>query len=375
VPLRLALFYAAFFPTLGIYIPFLPSYLAGKGMTAAEIGYLLGAIQISRLIGNPLIARAADAWGEARRPLILLTLASLLGFALFLVIDGFGGLLVLCLALGLVFTAVGPLTDSLAVSAATAGGFDYGRIRLWGSLTYVLAATLGGVAIAHYGTPLTMQLIVAGWVMTVGAAFLLPRLPRRRAGEAGMMSLLTDPGFLLMLATSATIQSSHALLYAFGTIHWLAAGYGAGTIGWLWALSVIAEIMLFWAGKNLLRRLRGPEVFVMGAAAALIRWLLAALGTGLPLLCVVQSLHGFSFAATHLAAMNYLARHTPPGLAASAQMLQAIAVGATTGIVTLATGSLYAALGGHGFFVMAAIAALGLLLALKAMGKEVRLSL
>ncbi|HEY2110607.1 MAG TPA: MFS transporter [Dongiaceae bacterium] len=120
MPLRLALFYAAFFPTLGIYIPFLPSYLAGKGMTAAEIGYLLGAIQISRLIGNPLIARAADAWGEARRPLILLTLASLLGFALFLVIEGFGGLFLLCLALGLVFTAVGPLSDSLAVSAAAA---------------------------------------------------------------------------------------------------------------------------------------------------------------------------------------------------------------------------------------------------------------
>jgi PPP family 3-phenylpropionic acid transporter len=120
VPLRLALFYAAFFPTLGIYIPFLPSYLAGKDMTAAEIGFLLGAIQISRLIGNPLIARAADAWGEARRPLILLTSASLLGFALFLVIEGFGGLLVLCLALGLVFTAVGPLTDSLAVSSAIA---------------------------------------------------------------------------------------------------------------------------------------------------------------------------------------------------------------------------------------------------------------
>jgi hypothetical protein len=61
LPLRLALFYAAFFPTLGIYIPFLPSYLAGKGMAAEEIGYLLGAIQISRLIGNPLIARGRGA--------------------------------------------------------------------------------------------------------------------------------------------------------------------------------------------------------------------------------------------------------------------------------------------------------------------------
>ena len=198
---------------------------------------------------------------------------------------------------------------------------------------------------------------------------MLPRLPRRASGQAGMLSLLTDPGFLLMLAVASIIQSSHALLYAFGTIHWLAAGHSAAMVGWLWALSVIAEILLFWAGKRLLRRLMGPELFVMGGAAAVIRWVLAGLGTGLPLLILVQCLHGFTFAATHLAAMTYLARRTPPGLAATAQMLLATAIGATTGLITLATGGLYAALGGHAFFVMAAIAALGLALALKAMGK------
>jgi PPP family 3-phenylpropionic acid transporter len=374
LPLRLALFYIAFFPTLGIYMPFLPSYLAAKGMAAGEIGLLLGAIQISRLVGNPLIARAADAWGEARWPVILLSLTSLIGFGLFLIVDGFGGLLVLCLGLGLIFTAVGPLTDGLAVSAAAAEGFDYGRVRLWGSLAYIVAASLGGVAIARGGAGLTIWLLLVSWALTLAAAFLLPRLPRRPAGEAGFLSLLTDSEFLLMLGASSTIQASHALLYAFGTIHWLAAGYGAGPIGALWALSVLCEILLFWAGKRLLRRLVGPELFVLGGAAAVVRWLLAGLGTGLPLLILVQSLHGLTFAATHLAAMTHLARRTPPGLTATAQMLQAIAVGAATGLVTLAAGGLYAALGAHGFFVMAGIAAVGLALALKAMGMA-RLSL
>ena len=68
LPLRLALYYAAYLSAYGIYIPFLPSYLAARGMSAEDIGYLLALIQISRLIGNPLIARAADAWGEARWP-------------------------------------------------------------------------------------------------------------------------------------------------------------------------------------------------------------------------------------------------------------------------------------------------------------------
>lgn len=375
LPLRLALYYAAYLSAYGIYIPFLPSYLAARGMSAEDIGYLLALIQISRLIGNPLIARAADAWGEARWPLILLSAASLVAFALFPVAQGFAGFFALCFALGLFFTAVPPMMDSLAVSAAVAGGFDYARVRLWGSLAYILAASLGGVLIGRYGAQMTIWLLVIFWILSAGAGFLLPRLPRRAAGEAGMVSLLTDPGFLIMLAASGIIQSSHALLYAFGTIHWLAAGHSAATIGWLWALSVIAEVLLFWAAKSLLRRLMGPELFVIGAAAAVIRWLLAGLGTGLPLLILVQCLHGFTFAATHLAAMTYLARRTPPGLAATAQMLQAIAVGSTTGLVTLGTGALYAAFGGHAFFVMAAIAALGLVLALKAMGKEAWASL
>jgi PPP family 3-phenylpropionic acid transporter len=366
VQLRLALFYAAFFQTIGIYVPFLANYLAAKGLSAGQVGLLLGALQLSRLIGNPLIARAADLWGEARWPLILASLASLLCFALFFVTSGFAALLVLCLVLGLVFTAVAPLADSLAVPAAAAGGFDYGRVRLWGSLSFILAASLGGVAIGRFGTGATMWLMLGAWALTLAAAFGLPRGARRPAGESGMLSLLADPAFLAMLAISASIQASHALLYGFGTIQWLAAGHSPATVGWLWALAVLSEVSLFWAGKRLLRRMSGPQLFVLGGAGAVLRWLLAALGTALPLLMAVQALHGFSFAATHLAAMTFLARRTPPGLTVTAQVLQSIAVGAATGVVTLASGGLYAALGGGGYYVMAAVAALGLGLALKA---------
>src|SRR5262249_50325860 len=164
-------------------------------MGPADIGYLLAAIQISRLIGNPLIARGADAWGEARWPLILLSAASLVAFALFPTIQGFTGFFALCFALGLFFTAVPPMMDSLAVSAANAGGFDYGRIRLWGSLAYILAASLGGVLIARYGASIAIWLLVLFWALSVGAGFLLPRLPRHGSAEAGLLSLLTDPGY------------------------------------------------------------------------------------------------------------------------------------------------------------------------------------
>jgi PPP family 3-phenylpropionic acid transporter len=370
-PVRLSLFYAALFLVIGVNLPFAPSYLATKGMGEAEIGALLAAIQLSRLVGNPLIARAADAWGETRLPIILLCFFSLIGFALFLAIDGFAGLLVLSLALGLIFTAVMPLSDSLTLRAAASGGFDYGRVRLWGSLGFILASTGAGWLISGRGARLAIWLIIGAWLLTFIASFGLPQMPReRRRAGGGMLSLLSDRRFVLMLATSGSIQCSHSLLYAFGTIYWTAAGHSTITVGWLWAESVVAEILLFAAAKRLLPRLPQRYLFVIGGLGALLRWLLAGLGTGLPLLIIVQFLHGLSFATTHLGAMTFLSQRTPPGLAASAQVLHAVVVGTSVGLVTIGVGGLYEALGGGGFYVMAGLALPGALLAILAARKS-----
>jgi PPP family 3-phenylpropionic acid transporter len=191
-------------------------------------------------------------------------------------------------------------------------------------------------------------------------------MPRERIESGGMLTLLSDRRFLLMLATSAFIQCSHSLLYAFGTIYWTAAGHSTATVGWLWAEAVVAEIALLGAAKRFLPRIPQRYLFIVGGASAILRWLLAGIGTGLPLLILVQFLHAFSFATTHLAAMTFLARRSPPGLLASAQVLHSTVVGTSMGLVTAGAGGLYEALGGGGFYVMAGLALPGLALALMA---------
>ena len=365
-PLRIAIFYFLFFMVTGVNLPFAPSYFASRGLGEAEIGLLIAAIQLTRIVGNPLIAYAADAWGETRLPIILCCAVSLAGFRLFPLIDGFAGLLILSLALGLIFTAITPLSDGLTLRAAALGKFDYGRVRLWGSLGFILASTGAGILIAERGAGLAIWLIIAAWVLTVASSFGLPHMPRERIESGGMLTLLRDRCFLLMLATSAFIQCSHSLLYAFGTIYWTAAGHSTATVGWLWAEAVVAEVALLGAAKRFLPRISQHYLFVIGAVAAILRWLLAGIGTGLPLLILVQFLHAFSFATTHLAAMTFLARRSPPGLLASAQVLHSTVVGTSMGLVTAGAGGLYEALGGAGFYVMAGLALPGLALALMA---------
>ena len=330
-------------------------------MTAEEIGYLLGAIQISRLIGNPLIARAADAWGEARRPLIILSCASLLGFALFL-------------AHRRLRRAADPVpgarSDLHRRRAAERQPDRIGgrgrRLRLWPRPPLGIARPMswprpgGRRRSRDYGSRAHHLAHRRG--LGPDGGVVLPAsppaaAPRRRGG---MLSLLSDPGFLLMLATSAIIQSSHALLYAFGTIHWTAAGHSAGdhrlalgAIGDRRDHAVLGRQEFCCAGS------RGPELFVIGAAAALIlRWLLAGLGTGLPLLMPgadparLQLRH-------HPSGRHDLSRPAQPAgpRSPAPRCCMPSSWARRRGLVTAGPGGLYEALGGDGFFVMAAIAA------------------
>jgi PPP family 3-phenylpropionic acid transporter len=199
-------------------------------------------------------------------------------------------------------------------------------------------------------------------------AFLLPS--DRRAGQGAISSavfvLLADSGIRLVLLAAALIQASHAVFYGFGSLHWLAAGYGEDTVGLLWAVAVVVEVLLFMMGAALVARIGAERLLVIAAGAGVLRWLLTGFFASLPILLFAQSLHALTFAAAHLATVHYLVRHVPPGLAATAQGLYgAVAWGAAFGLTMPVAGLLYAADPRVAFIAMAAMCAAAIAVALK----------
>src|SRR5262249_59937967 len=91
--LRLALFYGAFFIYLGLSMPFVPAWLAAKGLDAREIGIVLAAPMVVRVIAVPLATRLADRLGMLQRALIIAAFASVIGVALVGAASGFGAIL------------------------------------------------------------------------------------------------------------------------------------------------------------------------------------------------------------------------------------------------------------------------------------------
>jgi PPP family 3-phenylpropionic acid transporter len=255
----------------------------------------------------------------------------------------------------------------------TAVSLDYGRMRLWGSISFSAAALAGGWVVGRFSPQALFYLLIAGAAVLAGAAHALakPRggelspARRPRFGPRDVAALLGSPTFLLFLLAAGAVQAAHAAFYTFGTLHWRTLGLSTLLAGQLWTVAVAAEILVFAYSAALLRRLGPTSVLVLAALAAVVRWSAMAFDPALWLLFGLQALHGLTFGAAHVGAIHVLARFVPEAQAGTAQAVYASATsGILLGGATLLAGPLYAAWGGRAYLAMAALAAVGLLAAL-----------
>lgn len=365
-PQSFALVFGAQFAAFGAMMPFLPAILAEGGLSAGQVGAVMAAGSLVRLVAAPLSGRLADRVPDMRRLLAiaaLLAAASALGFGL---AAGLALLLAVQVLHSIAAAPIVPLCDALAVGAVRRGGFDYARIRSVGSITFMVGALVAGLAVEWWGPRVAAWMLAAGLLVTAWAALQLPTTPPREAPVAStsLWAPLAQPGFRWVLPLAALIQGSHAVYYAFSTLHWQAAGLGTGFIGLLWALGVLAEIALFLWGRPVVERLGVRGLVILAAGAGVLRWGVTALTHEPALLVAIQLLHGLTFGAMHLAAMRALLE-LPAGLSGRAQTLLASAVSASTGGLMWASGWLYGVAGGLAFLAMAGLCLLAAGLALR----------
>lgn len=367
--IRLSCFYAAMFTVIGVQLPFWPLYLSGKGLDPAEIGLLMAASYFVKILTNPLVGHVVDQRGERRRPMIILAAGAVLLGLLFIPAHGFGALMAVTVLSYASFTALMPLGDSLTMQASVTQRLDYGRIRLWGSLSFIATATVGGWLLVDAPRGDILIACLAGQAATFLMVRRLPDLKPQKAGDqahASIRPLLRDGKFRLFLAATSLTQVSHMIYYGFATLHWRAAGLPGWLIGGLWAEGVIAEVLLFAFGNRLIARFGPVRMILAGAMAGMVRWTVLGLTSDPLLLGSVQFLHAFTFAATHLGAMHFINRTTPAGLSGRAQGLYAsVANGVVPGVAMLAAGRLYQGFGGASFLAMSLVSAAGLAVALR----------
>ncbi|PKQ09941.1 MAG: hypothetical protein CVT73_00130 [Alphaproteobacteria bacterium HGW-Alphaproteobacteria-12] len=361
--IRLATLYGTMFLFTGVYLPFFPVWLKSRGLDATEISLVVALSLFLRIVVSPFFAALADRIGDRRGVMVGLAWASLASAALLLAVQGFGLILLVALVLNAVFPSISPLVETMAMRARIDRGMNYGRVRLWGSITFILASTGVGWLLEWNPPAIIGFCLVAALALNVAGAWAMPReagrvrTPARRHSQfADVLRIARHPVFFLFVITASLAQATHAVYYAFGSLAWQKQGYGDSVIGLLWATGVLAEIVLFYISGPIMVRLGAVRLLVLAALAAILRWTVTGLSPPLAVLFIMQALHGLTFGAAHLGAVQFVAQAAPPRLAATAQSLYAaMASGVMMGLVTIAIGPVYKAFGAHAYFVMAGL--------------------
>ncbi|PVB61739.1 MFS transporter [Labrenzia sp. 011] len=365
---RVAGLFACHFFGFGLFLPFLPVVLEFRGLNAEDIGFILGAGTITRIAASPLLANLADRTGQRRLAILIYCVAGAAFIGLF---AGPTGLVLISTAVigYMVFQApVLPLSDAYALDVARNTGTDYARMRLWGSAGFV-AATLAGGALAAQATNWVILLLIAVAALMTGLVAM--SMPSQKREEPPGAEVRIEPAspfaslwFWPVLTVFGLFQASHAAFYGFGTLYWQAMGVPDVSIGVLWAVGVVAEIGLFAIAGRLPIRLDPPVFLIVAGIAAVVRWGLFPLADTFAAMAALQLLHALTFGAAHLGAVTILAKVVPSRWAGTGQGFLSTSIGIQMAIGLGVCGALYEADPDLPFYLMAGVAAVGVVLVL-----------
>jgi len=364
---RLAATYAALFWVICLSVVYLPEWLDQIGLDTARIGLVLAAAAWLKVPVTLIAGNVADQIG--RRKYVLLVVAGVVVCVLPLLLfvrEFFWICLVWAWAGALVSTCV-PLTDSIGVTAVRSEGAQYGRMRMWGSISFLIASISCGWVISYRDVDSTaVWLLLAGAVVLVVCVLRLPDYKTRSPAGRGLtlLPVLKLPGFLVFLLVAATLMASHAALYSLSTVYWSSQGITLSTIGLLWAAGVVAEIGIFFIAAHVQTAFAPWSLLIVAGLTGVLRWSLMAVVTDVKLLFVIQLLHAITFTFTQLAVVGYIANRVPAELTSSAQTIyDSCAIGIVFGAALYVSGLLARTDMALSFWAMAGMSALATLIA------------
>ncbi len=360
-----ALFHLAFWIGPGAFYPFLFPLLTARGVSAPELGLIAAVNPLCALAAQPAVGWLCDRSGRARVVLALLTLVSAALLPLFAIVHGFRLELAVAAAFALVNAPLAPLGDALTVAYLGPRSSHYGRLRLWGSLSFAVAGTVAGFAIRQHLVDMRTDSALAA-VCLLPPALLALRFPVevavRGAGarRPDLRALLHARPFLWFLALATLNMLALNAQGTYYSVYVQRLGGGALAQGLGWALPALLEVPFFLWARRIEERLGIRRTLLAAFAAEVVTLVLIALARGPALAVAGMTVQGPAFALFYGAAVPAVDRLVPSGWRASGQsLLWASCFGIGAVAANLGGSAVAATLGLRALYPVLALFALG----------------
>jgi PPP family 3-phenylpropionic acid transporter len=304
--------YFLYFGVLGIFLPFFNLYCYHLGFSGFRIG-ILSAVRSVVMVFFPIIWGALADRLNARRPIyILCNFISALLWALYLFTVDFWLMLVITVFYGIFYAPIISFLEAFTMDLLGREKKSYGRIRAWGSISFIMIVLVLGKLIDLYSVEIIIVLIFAGSLMLSTISTRIPVVqiaPKKRLTPEARS--LIDRRVLVFLFCAFLMLVSHGAYYGFFSIHLESLGYGTTFIGLAWALASAAEILVMIRSDRIFRRFSLQAVLIFSFMVAALRWFILFFAQSAAAILLSQVLHAVTYGTFHMASILYMDRLAP----------------------------------------------------------------
>ena len=355
---QLSGYYYFYFAFVGAMSPYWAPYLKSLGFSALEIGVLMSLLAVMRIFAPNIWGWMADRSGKRVAIIQFAAIASLISYAGVFFGSSFWWLFAVMAGMSFFWSASLPLVEATTFSHLGERTEKYGRIRLWGSVGFVVSVVGIGYVLDYAPISWLPWMVL---LMLAGVAVFARYIPEAEAiphitDQVSIWSVVRQPQVLALIVACFLMSAAHGPYYSFYSIYLEDHGYSKSHIGWLWALGVICEIGVFVYMPQLFKRYALEHVLMVSLGFAILRFLLIAWGIQFPeLIILAQVMHAATFGAYHAAAVALIhrifkGRHQAKGQA----FYNGISLGAGGALGSLYAGRTWDWLGPSGTFTIAA---------------------
>ncbi len=356
---KLSRFYFIYYFFVGAFVPYWGLYLKSEQFSPADIGILMSLFQISRIFAPNFWGWLADHTGKRAQWIRLTAFLGLCGFMAVFWAHGFYWLFFVMAALSLFTSSTLPLAESLTLAHLATTNGHYSRIRMWGSLGFIVAAVILGFLIDFAGIKSLLWFLLMVQITLFILSYTLPdaKVAAHEHDHFSIWQVVKQSNVIALLVGCALMVTAHGVLYNFYSIYLSDHGYSKGMIGLLWAVGVICEIGIFMLMPKIMVRFSLKAILLTSLALAVLRFgMIGVAADNIVLLLIAQSLHAATFGCFHAASVEVITqffngRHQAKGQAIYNSV--AYGIGGTIGGVTGGYALQY--LGGQQTFMLAAI--------------------
>jgi PPP family 3-phenylpropionic acid transporter len=365
--LTIRLQYFLYFAVLGIFLPYFNLYCYHLGFSGAQIGVLSAVRSLVMVVSSTIWGLLADRFHLRRRIYIICSAAGALTWLFFLTTTDFWLMLLFTVIYVCFYAPIIAFLEAFTMDQLAFRKESYGRVRAWGSVSFILVVILLGWAIDQFPIRLILVLIFAGSLLQALGAFRMPRFDSvgrpltPQSGERLLIGNLLNRHVGIFLLCGFLMLVSQGTYYGFFSIHLENLGYTGTFIGMAWAAASIAEILVMIKSEAIFKRFTLENVLLFSFAVAVVRWLMLCIVHSPVLLLLTQILHAVTYGTFHMASILYIDRLTSVETKTIGQVANN-AVQYGMGLMTgfFLNGFLYERTGSAALFLMSAgIAAIG----------------